>query len=377
MSFHSILFPEDLSYGTRGGQGFSTSIHISDSGVESRFAEWESNRGRIQYDVAKSVQTTDELAALLDFFVCMRGAACGFRFKDPTDFTSAEDGVTAPATMADAHHAPLVHGELRTYQIQKLYKNPYTAAEDPAQYRTITRPIPPGNADHNIRVYVGSTLVWKSDASGSGTVAQGFVAAIDYDTGRIILSKTTGATVKVACAFHVPVRFGQEIDDGLDVSWDGAGHFSIATVPIVELTTDPHTDAEEWCDGGHIAVPVPPNDYSAPSGILWFTSPAVQQQHQVYDFNLSATGKVLLLGQFHATGTVTGSRLYPPTKSGENYLGGPYTMIKMSGAAAPRSLKVLSFGADGKVSMSPNEAIFDNQYSEYYWFGDTTKFKSR
>ena len=71
MSFHDLLFPENLSFGTRGGAGFATSVIPSDSGMEKRASHWENQKSRIQYDVAKSVQTETDIATLLDFYILL------------------------------------------------------------------------------------------------------------------------------------------------------------------------------------------------------------------------------------------------------------------------------------------------------------------
>ena len=91
MSVHDILFPERLSFGTKGGPGYRTSLTPGDSGHEIRATEWSPTRSRVQFDVAKSVQTEDDLTELLRFYLCTRGAGKGFLFKDFSDWTTHTD----------------------------------------------------------------------------------------------------------------------------------------------------------------------------------------------------------------------------------------------------------------------------------------------
>lgn len=277
----------------------------------------------MQYDVAKSVQTEDDLGELMTFFMCMRGAGCGFRFKDPNDWSTATDGTSYPKDVQDAWPV----GEWdpgttsKTFTFRKKYVNLLATGAD-AFWRNITRPIPPDNADHRVMIFYNGTLVWRSIGSGPETIAQGVVAAIDYDRGRVVFNSVPSGEVRVACTFHVPARFGQEADDGLEITWEEPGQFSIDTLPIVEITGDPPSGEEEWLEGGHalsveaagnpaISQPFPIDDY--------FTefNPPVAQPGWIVAYNLA---------QLNPSAT-SGSVVQTPLISGEYFTGGPFCLL--------------------------------------------------
>ncbi|RME61845.1 MAG: TIGR02217 family protein, partial [Alphaproteobacteria bacterium] len=60
-AFHDVRFPTDISFGSSGGPGFSTSIVETASGVEQRNANWAAARAR--YDVGTGIRGEDDLAA--------------------------------------------------------------------------------------------------------------------------------------------------------------------------------------------------------------------------------------------------------------------------------------------------------------------------
>ena len=85
MSFlESRRFPEDISYGSRGGPGYSTSISTLASGYEQRNVNWAVPRH--DYDAGYAVRSMTKLYSLLTFFNAVRGMAHGFRYKDFLDY---------------------------------------------------------------------------------------------------------------------------------------------------------------------------------------------------------------------------------------------------------------------------------------------------
>lgn len=362
MSFHSILFPPHLSHGTAGGAGFNTSIQQSDSGYERRSADWDMNLHRLQYDVAKSIQTPEDVAEVLDFYLCMRGAAHGFRFKDPIDWSSAENGTSYPTTVEDAHVA---YGwtpgtTSKVFYLQKTYKNGLGVNAE-GYNRKITRPIPPDDDDHRMLVFINGQLVWRSIGSGPETIAQGVTVAVDYSLGRLIFNNAPAGEVRVAFTYHVPVRFGQEADDQLDIQWEEPGVFSINTLPIVEITKDPPSHQEEWLMYGHDI-----KDFGNSHG-------GAQPFPGMYrEFSMSNAGQ-FVLPMFHTQSTADPSPL-TPLVSGEYYTGGPmYLVSNTSPTSSP--LTVAQRAANGNFSAIATLAV--NQYVDVYWFGNTLGAKVR
>lgn len=83
--FHDILFPIDISRGSRGGPQWSTRVLTTAGGHEARNAEWSHSRGR--WNVAFGVRDAGDLDDLIAFFQARQGRAYSFRFRDPLDHT--------------------------------------------------------------------------------------------------------------------------------------------------------------------------------------------------------------------------------------------------------------------------------------------------
>jgi uncharacterized protein (TIGR02217 family) len=82
--FHEIRFPDKIAYGATGGPEFATTVVVTGAGHEQRNVNWAEARGR--WDVGTGLKHQQQLDALIAFFRARKGRACGFRFKDRTDF---------------------------------------------------------------------------------------------------------------------------------------------------------------------------------------------------------------------------------------------------------------------------------------------------
>lgn len=182
--FHDVLFPLDISRGSRGGPQFQTRVVTTTGGYESRNVEWAAVRGK--WNVAFGVRTDSDIETLLAFFYARQGKAYSFRFRDPLDFRGI--GQTLQTNAAGA------------VQFAKVYSSGGTTYR-----RWITLPV-----------------------SGSVTGLPGG-ASVNYATG-IVTGASAGTTVSFT--YDCKVRFdtdfldGQAIRDGLG-AWDD--------IPIVEV----------------------------------------------------------------------------------------------------------------------------------------------
>ena len=84
--FAEVQFPPEISYGSKGGAMFSTSVISSYSGHEQRNINWSQARAR--YDIASGIKDEKQRLELIAFFRARRGRAIGFRFKDWSDYTA-------------------------------------------------------------------------------------------------------------------------------------------------------------------------------------------------------------------------------------------------------------------------------------------------
>ena len=203
--FDDIDFPIAIGRTASAEPGFSTAIVTSASGVEQRNADWA--QGRMKFDAGPGVRSAGDIQALVGFFRARRGAARGFRFRDPFDDSSS--GMTGTPGSADV---ALGAGDgVRTrFALVKRY-----GADDEAEARRITRPVA-----GSVRVGVGGSerlTGWTLEAGG--VVA--FVAA-----------PAAGAAVTAGFRFDVPVRFAE---DQLQVSLASVAAGEAPSVPLVEL----------------------------------------------------------------------------------------------------------------------------------------------
>lgn len=204
-AFDDVCFPIAIGRGASVTPGFSTAIVTTASGYEQRNMDWAS--GRMRFDAGPGVRSEADLQALIAFFRARRGAAKGFRFRDPLDHSSC--GMTGAPTPFDQ---PLGMGDgVRTaFPLVKLYGE---GAE--AERRRITRP-----DAASVRIAIDGIPL-------SSGWSLGALGTIDFTA-----APAEGATVTAGFRFDVPVRFAEDslsIDAGLWLAGDAA------SVPLVEI----------------------------------------------------------------------------------------------------------------------------------------------
>ena len=216
---HNAVFPERLSYGTRGGPGYQTTITTSDGGAETRISRWQTPR--LTFDVAESLKTAEDYAELLTFYRARGGSANGFLFRDPFDHSSADTHIRTESfdALTDVQEFGVGDGSTVEFQLSKTYTDTPSGV---SHIRTITRPIP---GTVSVRV------------KGAGPLVEGPDYTVNYETGVVRLPDPLGSGLALAASyeFRVPVRFGADIDERFNGSYDAFDALSIDTVPIVEL----------------------------------------------------------------------------------------------------------------------------------------------
>ena len=232
MGFHNVNFPDDINYGSRGGPGFSTSVVEMDSGQEERVAHWDGARHR--YNAAYGIKSIDDLAELITFYICRKGPAYGFRFKDYMDFSTAANHRDAPSDVdfvigtGDASEVD--------FQLLKTYSNGGVV-----RTRSLTKPVS------------GTVQVTLEDLFGNFVaMLEGVNYNVNYLTGVITFTSppASGHKVWAGCEFDVPVRFGQELDLVLSLAYSTFSTGGIEDVPLVEIVDDILED--EFYYGGSI-----------------------------------------------------------------------------------------------------------------------------
>lgn len=239
MAFHEVRFPDNISYGSSGGPGFSTVIVTTDSGAEQRVGRWSVPRRR--YNVAYGVKSHGDLAALAAFYIARQGPLFGFRYKDWLDCTTADTHRAPPLggkpPAFDDSLLGVGDGKTKTFQLKKVY-----SSGGINRVRNITKPV------------VGTVFVGVNGIQ----LATGWT--VDTATGIITLTDApgTGVPVTAGCYFDVPVRFGEEVDDVLSLSIDNFGSGSSKDIPLIEIM-DTTPAYEEFFFGGGVELAIDSN----------------------------------------------------------------------------------------------------------------------
>ncbi len=198
MSFHEIDFPLSLAFGAKGGPVRKTEIVTLANGREQRNARQKNSRRK--YDAGIGVRSLDDLHILIKFFEARHGQLYGFRFRDPFDHESGEDGEVIGTG----------DGVNKTFQLVKHYSD-----SEFGWVRKITKPV-----EGSVRIAVSG-----QEIIGINT---------DITTGLVTLDTAPlqDEIVKAWFEFNVPVRFDSE---QISATLEGFGAGKTISVPLVEI----------------------------------------------------------------------------------------------------------------------------------------------
>ena len=203
-AFDDTSFPLSLGRGANVTPGFSTAIVTTASGHEQRNVDWAS--GRLRFDAGPGVRSDADLETLIAFFRARRGAAKGFRFRDPLDHSSCKmTGV--PGALDQVLGTG--DGVRTAYALVKSY-----GSGADAERRRITRP-----ETGSVVVAVNGLIVT------NWTLGEG---------GFVLLTSppAVGAVVRAGFRFDVPVRFAEDTLSIDSANWMAG---NVPSVPLVEI----------------------------------------------------------------------------------------------------------------------------------------------
>lgn len=200
-AFEDVSFPLALGREVMVEPAFRTAIVATASGAEQRNAEWAD--ARLSFDAGPGVRSEAELQQLIAFFRARRGAAIGFRLRDPFDDSS--NGMTGTPGPEDQMLGE-GDGARTAFPLVKDYGG---------QERRITRPEP------------GSVLVSIDGAVMAGGWSLGAKGVIEFED-----APAEGAAVRAGYRFDVPVRFAE---DRLSLSRATFLAGEAPSVPLVEI----------------------------------------------------------------------------------------------------------------------------------------------
>jgi uncharacterized protein (TIGR02217 family) len=202
IAFDDVSFPIEIGAEASVAPAFSTNVVTSSSGTEYRNANWQ--QARLRFDAGPGVRSDADIEALLTFFRARRGAAVGFRFRDPYDFSS--NGMTGTPGAAD-QQIGTGDGSTVRFRLMKTYSG--------GEERRITRPV-----IGSVRIAVDGS----EQASGWALEAMGEVL---FD-----LPPPAGSAVTAGFEFDVPVRFAE---DRLEVNRATFQAGEAPSVPLIEI----------------------------------------------------------------------------------------------------------------------------------------------
>ena len=204
LPFDDLPYPLALGRDATVMPEFSTSVAVTASGFERRNSLW--SNARLRFDVGPGIRSEAELGVLLAFFRARRGAARGFRLRDPTDFSS--NAMTGTPGNADQVLGTGT-GIAASFPLLKRY-----GSGDAVQLRRITRPHP-------------ASVVVSVDgaASTSWTLTSGGVVTFS-------VPPAAGKTVRAGFTFDVPVRFAE---DKLEIAGAVFAAGEAPSVPVIEV----------------------------------------------------------------------------------------------------------------------------------------------
>lgn len=225
MGFYEGRFPEGISYGSSGGPGFDHRVIVLDSGAETIIAR--RSQAQRRYNAAERIKTLTDLVEIMEFYTGLGGLSTGFRWKDWTDFST--DATHRGAPGASDVNIGTGDGSTDTFQLKKVY-----TVGAFSHTRTITKPVS------------GTTRVSLDDTELPDTVGgQAYTFAVNTATGVVTISPAPANTlvVRAGCEFDVPVRFGVEVDQLIDISISNYELGDIPDIPLIEvLDPNPVTD---------------------------------------------------------------------------------------------------------------------------------------
>lgn len=205
-AFHETRFPDEISYGSKGGPRRLTQVVTLKSGFEERNQSWKHSRRK--YDASVGIRNIGHLHDVLAFWEARRGRLYGFRWKDWLDYKSSYG-------RAEPEDTDIIidvgDGTTTEFQLVKRYED---GGEE--YVRPITKPV------------AGTVVV------SLNNVSQPSGWSVDTTTGVITFGTAPGAGVIVRAGFEfdVPVRFD---DEELQLSADAFQAGSIPTINVIEI----------------------------------------------------------------------------------------------------------------------------------------------
>lgn len=203
----SPRFPEGLSYQSRGGPKYSTTITSVRSGAEVRNQNW--TYPLHVYDASKENRSHAEMDVLINHFHSCAGMYYGFRFKDWADYRSCSSASSVSISPLD-QTIGLGDDTSTEFQLIKTY-----VSGTNTRVRKIVKPVD------------GTVIIAFDDVQQlSGFSVDSTNGIVTFDS-----APATGVVITAGYEFDVPVRFAS---DEFVLSWVDYGTLS-TSIPLQEI----------------------------------------------------------------------------------------------------------------------------------------------
>lgn len=179
IGFHEVRFPEDVSWGSKGGPVYKTQVFTSHRGWEKRNIDW--SQPMMQFNAAYGIRTDAQILNVINFFNARQGRLFGFRYKSWTNYRVE----SAPIATGD--------GESLRLPLYKFFG--FAGARHYKRLRKIVR---------------GSVT---NVSAGGEVLIEGEDFRIDYDGGEIVTNAAVGHGIPIMALtleFDEPVRFEED-----------------------------------------------------------------------------------------------------------------------------------------------------------------------
>jgi len=263
-----------FSRGLTGGPRFNTVVQETADGSEYRISRWQ--RPKRSYDIGSAIDTQQDFRDLLAFFKQVRGGLHGFRMRDPFDWSTHPNHMTKPDIDNVAHRQLIGAGDGTTTQFQlvKRYKLGDLTRARPIvcpQFRgsendTPSLPAFPGDPrDPESNEYVNEIYLDSvRQTSGFDWVYNG--GKIEFDSAPAV-----AVAIEWCGTFEVPVRFDQEIDQGLLANMETDERFAVGLTATEWLVPEPFSD-HKWMGGVHTITIAQDTAIYIGAGRLWLVT---------------------------------------------------------------------------------------------------------
>jgi uncharacterized protein (TIGR02217 family) len=240
----AAVFPRDVGRGIGGGPGFKTVIQEVADGTEFRISKWQ--RPLRMFSVSTAVSTPDDFVKIMRFYRNVRGSLHGFRLRDPFDWSTAPTHMSEPDPTNYAHRHVIGAGDgsTVTYQLVKRYQTNGTLE----RFRPITRPTHPAanrlftskSENHVCAIFLDGAL--QTEGTHYSVARAG--GEVEFASAPAV-----GKCVEWCGTFDVPVRFNEEVDQGLFGNFQTTESYNLPSLTCTEINEGVHFSDHKWMGG--------------------------------------------------------------------------------------------------------------------------------